>query len=55
MKETAVDRDGKMGWFGSFRWRWDGVVKDREDVVGSGGEGKTTTRVVYSKNHLNLK
>lgn len=33
---------------------WDSVVKDREDVV-TGGEGKKTTRVVYSKNHLNLK
>lgn len=34
---------------------WDSVVKDKEDVVGSGGEGKKTTRLVYSKNHLNLK
>lgn len=32
---------------------WDDVVNDGE-YVGSGGGGKKT-RLVYSKNHLNLK
>lgn len=52
MKETAIDRDRSSHLGGSM---WDSVVKDKEDVVGSGGEGKKTTRAVYSKNHLNVK
>lgn len=30
-------------------------VVEGKDAVGSGGGGKKTTRVVYSKNHLNRK
>lgn len=30
-------------------------VVEGKDAVGSEGEGKKTTRVVYSKNHLNMK
>lgn len=32
-----------------------GSVVKGKDAVGSGGEGKKTTRVVYSKNHLSMK
>lgn len=56
MKETAIDRDGKwdrLSHLGGLMW--DSVVKDKEDVVGSGGEGKKTTRAICSKNHLNVK